>query len=352
MWFTIKVKHRSTLVNVSVGDYIHETGIHTCSLCDKSFKSAQGLYSHVYWAHSATISANKSETALKAINAKIERDVKLTADKLILSVVENSSPVITTTNNNDTETIDFNVDGSSSKEAHEKEKKKRKQYNFVFKMDITEHVESGIQHIDVAFNGNIDKSLVSRWIQSKKNIISGASDQHRKLFKKNRKSTKHETLFKKLSDLKKQDQKGLKVSFSWLYTKANIINKKLSQNSKGLSKTVVVMFLRKFNIKLRRVQRKKQIDKSKFAPEMMKWHCTLREGVIKSCSHLLDYGPKWSRFPPNKRVNGDQIPLPFDINRTTTYEEEIPKELRKYQSLGSKSWSRTRKTAVFSAVSL
>ena len=58
------------------------------------------------------------------INTKIERDVKLTVDKLILSVVENSSPVITTTNNNDTETIDFNVDGSSSKEAHEKEKRK------------------------------------------------------------------------------------------------------------------------------------------------------------------------------------------------------------------------------------
>ena len=178
MWFTIKVKHRSTLVNVSVGDYIHETGIHTCSLCDKSFKSAQGLYSHVYWAHSATISANKSETALKAINAKIERDVKLTADKLILSVVENSSPVITTANNNDTETINFNVDGSSSKEAHEKEKKKRKQYDFVFKMDIIEQVESGNPHIEVAFNNNIDKSLVNRWIQSKKNIIDGASDQH------------------------------------------------------------------------------------------------------------------------------------------------------------------------------
>ena len=35
--FTKKVKHRNTLVNVSVGDYVHETGIHTCSLCDKSF---------------------------------------------------------------------------------------------------------------------------------------------------------------------------------------------------------------------------------------------------------------------------------------------------------------------------
>ena len=48
------------------------------------------------------------------------------------------------------------------------------------------------------------------------------------------------------------------------------------------------MFLRKFNIKLRGVPRKKQIDKSKFATEIMEWQCTLREGVIKSCSHLPD----------------------------------------------------------------
>ena len=66
---------------------------------------------------------------------------------------------------------------------------------------------------------------------------------------------------------------------------------------------------------------------------MMKWHCTLREGVIKSCSHLPDYEPKWGRFPPNKRVNVDRIPLPFAINLTITYEEEIPKELRKYHKV-------------------
>ena len=78
-----------------------------------------------------------------------------------------------------------------------------------------------------------------------------------------RKSIKNETLFKKLfANFKEARSKGLKVSFSWLYTKANVINKELSQNFKRLSKTVVVMFLRKFNIKLRRVQRKKQIDKS------------------------------------------------------------------------------------------
>ena len=75
-------------------------------------------------------------------------------------------------------------------------------------MDIIQQVESGIPHIDIAFNKNIGKSLVSRWIQNKKNIIDGVSDQHRKLFKKNRKSTnmKH-SLRNYLSNLKKQDQK-------------------------------------------------------------------------------------------------------------------------------------------------
>ena len=93
------------------------------------------------------------------------------------------------------------------------------------------------------------------------------------------------------------------------------------------------MFLRKFNIKLRRVQRKKQTDKSKFAPDIMKWRCTLHKVVIKSCSHLPDYDPKWGKFPPNRRVKVDQIPLRFVINRTAMHEKEIPKELQKYHKI-------------------
>ena len=75
--FNRKVKHRNALVKVSVADCVHEMGIQTCSLCDKSFTFTQGLSSHVYRAHPATISANKSESALKVINAKIEKDVKI-----------------------------------------------------------------------------------------------------------------------------------------------------------------------------------------------------------------------------------------------------------------------------------
>ena len=40
-----------------------------------------------------------------------------------------------------------------------------------------------------------------------------------------------------------------------------------------------MIFLGKYNIKLRRVQIK--IEKSKFAPKLMKWHCLLQEGLIK-----------------------------------------------------------------------
>lgn len=42
-------------------------------------------------------------------------------------------------------------------------------------MDAIVQVESGIPSIDFAFSNNIDKSLVTRWIQNKKEIIDGVS---------------------------------------------------------------------------------------------------------------------------------------------------------------------------------
>ena len=56
----------------------------------------------------------------------------------------------------------------------------------------------------------------------------------------------------------------MKVSFSWLYTKANIIHKETDKTTKRLSPSVIVAFLRKYKIKLKRVQRtKKELKKLK-----------------------------------------------------------------------------------------
>ena len=62
----------------------------------------------------------------------------------------------------------------------------------------------------------------------------------------------------------------MKVSFSWLYTKANIIRKETEKTTKRLSPSVIVTFLRKYKIKLKRVQRTKQENKEKYAPELKK----------------------------------------------------------------------------------
>ena len=319
--FTKKIHHRNNLADVSGEDFVSGSSeIYKCNSCDNSFKSRQGLSMHVIWAHPTSNNANKSEAALKVVNSHIELAVKRTLDDLVSTVATEIASV-----NNPAS----NTDVSPPPEAV-KVRKRRKQYDFVFKMEIIEQVESGISPIDVAFNNNIDKSLVARWLQNKRQIIDGASSQHRKLFSKNRKSTKHQRLFKKLySKFKDARSKGMKVSFSWLYTKANIINKELNPNSARVPKSIVASFNRKYNIKLRKVQRKKRVDKTNFGPKMMKWHCTLREGLIKSGCSRPEYDQKWGRFPPSQRLNVDQIPLPFAINRTTTYEDDIPKENRK-----------------------
>ena len=62
----------------------------------------------------------------------------------------------------------------------------------------------------------------------------------------------------------------MKISFSWLYTKANIIHKETEKTTKRLSPSAIVTFLRKYKIKLKRVQRTKQENKEKYAPELKK----------------------------------------------------------------------------------
>ena len=95
--------------------------------------------------------------------------------------------------------------------------------------------------------------------------------------------------------------------------------KKLTQNLEYFYKTMVGMFLWKY-----------MESKEKKQYKVLKWYSTLWEGLIKLCLELTDYNSKWGQSPPSKRVNVCQAPLPFSINRSTTYEEEIAKEMRKY----------------------
>jgi len=107
----------------------------------------------------------------------------------------------------------------------------------------------------------------------------------------------------------------------------------LNEDAKSLPKSAITAFIRKYGIKLRRVQRKKKLDKSAYLPKIMKWYSTLREGLIKSKSNSPTYNSKWGRFSPDRRLNVDQVPLPFAIDKSKTYDLPVPtSERRDYRT--------------------
>ena len=61
----------------------------------------------------------------------------------------------------------------------------------------------------------------------------------------------------------------------------------------------------------------------------MRWHSNLREGLVKTGKDKPHYDPKWGRFSPERRLNVDQVPLPFCIDRKTTYEASVPRAERR-----------------------
>ena len=94
-------------------------------------------------------------------------------------------------------------------------------------------------------------------------------------------------------------------------------------DSPRLLKSVVTRFIKSYNIKLRRVQQKKTFNKLSHLPKLMTWHTTLREGLIKTGSHLPYYDTEWGRFTSERRFNVDQLPMPFAIDSKATYEVNL-----------------------------
>ena len=121
----------------------------------------------------------------------------------------------------------------------------------------------------------------------------------------------------------------MKISFSWLYANANKIAMEINKDAKRTPKSAITCFIRIYGIKLRRVQRKKQAHKSSFLPQIMAWHSTLREELIKTARREATFDFKWGRFKAIRRFNVDQVPLPFAVDRKKTYDVPVPTEQRR-----------------------
>lgn len=181
---------------------------------------------------------------------------------------------------------------------------------------------------DVAKKYNVHKSMITRWKSKEKEIYNKYNENKKNaLFRKCRRGDKHKALFNKLYDkFSEAREKRLKVNFEWLYVRANQIHLQQSPNADRLPKSIVTHFLRKNKIRMLCVQRKRQADVKKQTLILMKWHSNLREKLIKSGSGKPTYDKKWGHFPQKKKINVDQIPLPFVVQSKRTYKIPMSKE--------------------------
>ena len=212
------------------------------------------------------------------------------------------------------------------------EKVTRNSYSYLKKAEILDKwfnekaKDSKLSMSIFAESVEIDKTIISRWIANQETIFQKASDDKVCLMKKGRPSTKHQKTFQKLyPEFLELRKRGKKISFLWFWVKGKKIANEIG--APIFTKSAVQVFIKKYNLKVKRVQRKKQFDKAIYHQAMQQWLLKYREGIIKSESpdenHSND--PKWGRFFPHQRWNVDQVPLPFAIDMKTTYERPLDK---------------------------
>ena len=133
-------------------------------------------------------------------------------------------------------------------------------------------MQPDVSQDQIAQKYGISQSLLSKWLKDKDSIIAAAADKHRKRYAKQRKSTKYLELYRLLFDrLKVTRDKGRKVNFNWLWSKARSIQIDLIGGDKVIvRKHVITTFLRKYNVRMRACQRNRSKPKEAFKADLMK----------------------------------------------------------------------------------
>ncbi|MEO0683927.1 MAG: hypothetical protein AAFY76_02490 [Cyanobacteria bacterium J06649_11] len=210
---------------------------------------------------------------------------------------------------------------------------RREQHSAIRKAQVIHDYEAGIGQDVIAAKYKINRSLVSKWNANKKKILECAASEYRKHLKI-RPARKYNDLYKELLDeFKTARSKGHRVNFGWLWSKARIIYRRQKNDPNvTVRKHVITAFIKRNRVRMRTRQRNRRESKEAYRNDLMKWHGTTRERLVKTGKDD-QYDPKWGRFVPKQRFNVDQSPLPFAVETKRTYEI-----IEKKQSKNHKVW--------------
>ena len=360
--FSVKVKSSGgNLISVAVPDIVDVDGKYDCSHCSKKFLSAQGLAVHVKCLHGDK--DNKDTNMNEQKSDKVSVTASTSCDKFInvsLAPVSNGNGDLQPNENGAivgkdvivepveshvvVDNMDLNPSENSTPELYEEniddppaeavsvvmEKKvdlrrgalKRRIYSANVKAEAISDVEAGSSMQDVALKFNVNLSLISKWVKNRSVICARAKVDKKNLFKIRPTVIKHGELYKRLYvKFTSARKRGWCVNFNWMWAHARKLYKEINNDdSLNIGKYVVVKFLKIYGIRMRRKQRNKKLSKEVYRQAVMKWHALTREKLIRT-GFNENYDPKWGRFKPYQRFNVDQSPLPFVIEKKSTYEE-------------------------------
>ena len=155
-------------------------------------------------------------------------------------------------------------------------------------------------------------------MKNKNSIIQAASEQQKKKLFKIRPRTKYQSLLRDLlGKVKDARLKGRHVYFNWLWSKGcKIYREQTGDENAVLKKHVFANFIKRNNLKQRKIQCNRRSPKEYYRSDMEKWHSTVQEGAIWTSAGEPDYDKKWERYLPLQRFNVDQSPLPFARDTT------------------------------------
>ena len=78
--------------------------------------------------------------------------------------------------------------------------------------------------------------------------------------------------------------------------------------------------MKRYNIKFRKRKNLKQASAEEKRSKIIKWHQDLRYQVLPYREgHVGSYHHYFGRFPPERRYNMDQIPMPFVVDQDSTF---------------------------------
>lgn len=151
--FTMKVKHNGEMVDVRMPLETTETLI-KCEICDKTFKSQQGLGNHSKSMHGVLLSKeNIYPSQPKKLKLGDSEMVSLAVKDVVDSIVNKVASSL-----------------SKSEGVLKIAGKKRHQYSAAFKSEAINAYENGANQETIAESFGVTQSQISRWIKQRKTI--------------------------------------------------------------------------------------------------------------------------------------------------------------------------------------